>query len=163
SQNCTFALSTILPTYLGGPSILPIKDTKSISLSQGLLWRAATEEKLPPLDFPGWVHVGDVAKAHIVALEKEGEVSGKRWILSEKNASFEKIADIVRANFGGVLNPSKETQREETWTATSSEVLVELGLGSYIPLERTVIETVKQLLEVEAAAKAKARFVPAKL
>lgn len=86
----TYSLCTILPTYIGGPSVLPLKDgAKSVSFSQGLVWKTATEGTLPILDFPGWVHVSDVARAHIAALERE--VTG-RYIVSEGNHSYEKVS-----------------------------------------------------------------------
>ncbi|KAL8277539.1 hypothetical protein RQP46_010094 [Phenoliferia psychrophenolica] len=122
----TYSLCTILPTYIGGPSVLPLKDgAKSVSFSQALIWKTATESTLPTLDFPGWVHVSDVARAHIAALERG--VTG-RYIVSEGNHSYEKI---------------------KTWDTDSSAALKDLGLGSYIPLERTVVETVQQLLAAE--------------
>jgi hypothetical protein len=79
----SFSLTMVLPTYIGGPNILPLsKGVDSLSFSQGLLWKTATDSsKLPNMDFPGWVDVRDVAKAHVNALVTP-EAAGKRWIVS---------------------------------------------------------------------------------
>lgn len=77
-----FALSVILPTYIGGPNILPlVKGVDSFSYSQGVLWKTATDPKLIPVDWPGWVDVRDVAKAHVNILINP-EAAGKRWLVS---------------------------------------------------------------------------------
>jgi hypothetical protein len=122
-----FSLTVVLPTYIGGPNILPLlKGVDSLSFSQGLLWKTATDSsKLPDLDWPGWVDVRDVAKAHINALVTP-EAAGKRWIVSERLTTYSEvryshdilrltcsilfqIADIVRRNFPS-LTPSTEVQ-----------------------------------------------------
>jgi len=82
----------ILPTYIGGPNILPLsKGVDSLSFSQKLLWTTATDSsKLPALDFPGWVDVRDVAKAHINALVTP-EAAGKRWIVSATLVTYSDV------------------------------------------------------------------------
>jgi hypothetical protein len=49
-------LSLVCPTYIGGPSILPlVKSADSLSFSTGLIWKVATSkpnDKLPAVDFP---------------------------------------------------------------------------------------------------------------
>ena len=119
---------TILPTCTGGPNILPLtRGVDSLSLSQRLFWKAATDASLPKLDWPGRVDVRDVAKAHVNALVTP-EAAGKRWITSSAMASysdvsiihtvlpnlhannFSQIADIVRRHFPS-LTPSAEVQK----------------------------------------------------
>ncbi|KAI5475640.1 aldehyde reductase II [Pseudohyphozyma bogoriensis] len=140
----SFSLATILPTYIGGPVCLP---GAKLSWSQQLLINTAKDYTLPALDYPNWVDVRDVAKAHVNALDRGA--SG-RWIVSANKATFETIADVVRANFPQ-LSPSSEKQLPlDGYYNIDSKPALEasgLGLGEYISLEKTVVDTVKQALE----------------
>jgi nucleoside-diphosphate-sugar epimerase len=70
---------------------LPLaKGAQSLSLSNALLWRSATDKELPEFDFPSWVDVRDVAKAHLAALEKS-EAAGKRYILSAASTNYAEV------------------------------------------------------------------------
>lgn len=93
NYNPHFSISCVLPVYIGGPSILPLtKGAGSLSLSQGILWNVATDSsKLPVFDYPGWVDVRDVAKAHINALIRP-EAAGKRWIVASKLVSYSDVS-----------------------------------------------------------------------
>ncbi|KIM74395.1 hypothetical protein PILCRDRAFT_704037 [Piloderma croceum F 1598] len=141
-----FSLTMILPTYIGGPNILPLlKGVDSLSFSQKLLWKTATDSsKLPDMDWPGWVDVRDVAKAHINALVTP-EAAGKRWIVSAALTTYSEIADIVRRKFPS-LTPSTDVQTVDYYNLDASPALSVLGLGKYIELETTVVDTIQQVL-----------------
>ncbi|KAF7965729.1 hypothetical protein HWV62_42040 [Athelia sp. TMB] len=142
TQSPHFTLSTVLPTYIGGPNVLP---TKSESFSQALIRRTATDPTaLPALDWPGWVDVRDVAKAHVNALVTPA-AQGQRWIVSAGMASYEDIANIVRAHFPA-LTPSSETQKIDHYTIDATPALSALGIGQYISLETTVVDTLQGLV-----------------
>jgi NADPH-dependent methylglyoxal reductase len=85
----------ILPSYIGGPNILPlIKGVDSLSFSQALLWRTATDaSQLPKPDWPGWVDVRDVAKAHVNALVTP-EAAAKRWILCATLCMYSDVRSV---------------------------------------------------------------------
>jgi nucleoside-diphosphate-sugar epimerase len=143
-----FTLTTILPTYIGGPSILPLtKGVGSLSLSQDLLWKTATAtSKLPKPDYPVWVDVRDVAKAHVNSLVTP-EAAGKRWILASTTVTYSEIADIIRRTFPS-LSPSTEVQKLDYYTIDTSPALSVLGLGSYIDFETTIIDTIQQVMRM---------------
>ena len=90
-----FSLTTILPTCIGGPNVLPLtKGIDSLSLSQALLWKTATDaSELPKPDWPGWVDVRDVAKAHVNALVTP-QAAGKRWILCTTLVSYSDVRSL---------------------------------------------------------------------
>jgi hypothetical protein len=86
-----YSLTTILPTYIGGPNVLPLtKGINSFSVSQATLWKTATASQLPKPDFPGWIDVRDVAKAHVNALVTP-QAAGKRWILCTAQVSYSDV------------------------------------------------------------------------
>lgn len=74
-------LSFILPTYIAGPTVLPLKGPEELTYSNGIVWGVVSGKPLPTMDWPFWVDVRDVAKAHIEALQNP-EASGKRFILT---------------------------------------------------------------------------------
>lgn len=91
-----WSLATILPTYIGGPTILPLKKkavTPNLSFSAGFIWKTALGDgELPEDDFPFWVDVRDVAKAHINALT-EPKAYGARWILTAQSFTFKQVIE----------------------------------------------------------------------
>jgi nucleoside-diphosphate-sugar epimerase len=74
-------LSFILPTYIAGPTVLPIKGPENLTYSNGIVWGVVSGSPLPTMDWPFWVDVRDVAKAHIEALQTH-KAAGKRFILT---------------------------------------------------------------------------------
>lgn len=87
-------MSTILPTYIGGPTVLPLTEKHGslrLSFNAGLIWKAAIGDgELPKDDFPFWVDVRDVAKAHVNALI-EPKAFGSRWILTPHSFTFKQV------------------------------------------------------------------------
>ncbi|KAJ5330360.1 hypothetical protein N7476_000143 [Penicillium atrosanguineum] len=106
-----FDVSVVLPAYIGGPSVLPLqRGTQSGSLSVQVIWKAVTEQSLPPVDYPYWVDVRDVAKVHIQAL-LHPEADGKRFILATGGVTYSDIAEVARKHFPQ-LQPSMEQQSD---------------------------------------------------
>ena len=91
-----FDLAVINPGFVQGPAI-----TKSSGTSVGFV-KSVLTGKLPgtPDVSVGIVDVRDVARAHIVAMEKP-ESNGKRYLLvAESNISFQAVLQWMAAEFG---------------------------------------------------------------
>lgn len=87
--------------YIAGPSVLPLpKGAASLSFSNRRVWRSGTDKDLLPLDFPFWVDVRDVARAHIAALERR-EATGKRYLVSWGATSYAEVSRVFDAPFVG--------------------------------------------------------------
>jgi nucleoside-diphosphate-sugar epimerase len=90
----SWKLSTVLPTYIGGPTVLPLTEkhgSLGLSFSAGLLWKIAVGDgRLPNDNFPFWVDVRDVAKAHLNALI-EPSAFGSRWILAPSSFMYKQV------------------------------------------------------------------------
>jgi nucleoside-diphosphate-sugar epimerase len=74
-------LSFVLPTYITGPSVFPIKNLEDLTYTNQIMWGVLSGKPLPAMDWPFWVDVRDVAKAHIEALQSR-EAAGERFILT---------------------------------------------------------------------------------
>ncbi|KAF2169554.1 hypothetical protein M409DRAFT_19966 [Zasmidium cellare ATCC 36951] len=137
--------STILPTYIGGPCVLPLKGEVGLdgySFSQAKITDIAQRGTNKGLvdDFPFWVDVRDVAKAHAQALLRQ-EAHGKRWILACQKARMWQIAKSIQ-----VQSPWREVEvfeeNDRSFDIACDESLQGLGLGEWIGLDEMVRDTV---------------------
>ena len=94
-----YTLITLHPTLVLGHSI--IQETGDISGSNGMVWQSLFSEK--PVAPGGWVHVRDVADAHIKVLETDIE-SGTEFLLSgSKPASpWAEVVTFVNSKYPGL-------------------------------------------------------------
>ncbi|KAH8817292.1 ketoreductase [Xylogone sp. PMI_703] len=142
-----WALNVVLPTYIIGPYILPIHMPDDMSYSNQLVWSVASGENLPRLDYPHWVDVRDVAKAHIQVLQRL-DIRGQRYILAPRGLTYSEIADIIRKKFPS-LSPSQERQSVEYYDIDISNCK-NIGMDSWIPVEKSVEDLVSQILEAKS-------------
>ncbi|OAL74534.1 hypothetical protein A7D00_0126 [Trichophyton violaceum] len=142
----TWALSTLLPSFIGGPFVLPLtKGTDGLTFSTGLIRRTALGgEPLFRNGFPYWVDVRDVAKAHIQALITPA-AWGQRLMLGPWPLLFSDIARIVREHYPE-MNPSREKKQQvHHYSIDSGSSLSILGIDSWISPEQMSIDLIKQL------------------
>ena len=143
-------LSVVCPTYIGGPSVLPLaKGSGSLSFSNALIWKTATSregDSLATLDFPYWVDVRDVARAHVAALSMP-EAGGKRFILAPIKTRYAEMANVVRDELG--WETSREKQEEGIFDIRDDGCEKVLGMKEWIGLEKMVVDTVVQVREAE--------------
>jgi nucleoside-diphosphate-sugar epimerase len=143
-------LAVVAPTYIGGPSVLPLtKGADSLSFSNGLIWKVATStprDKLTEVDFPCWVDVRDVATAHIEALLRP-EAEGKRFILAPIKTTYAEMAGVLRRGLG--LQTSEEVQDVEIFDIDDEGCEKVLGMKKWIGLEEMVLDTVEQVQHAE--------------
>ncbi len=108
AQN-NWELIVINPSFVMGPSIADSSDSESITLVKDLI-KGKFKMGIPALYF-GFVDVRDVARAHVIALEKD-EVEG-RHILAERVMTFLDLAKIIHLKFGDQYKklPTKESPK----------------------------------------------------
>jgi nucleoside-diphosphate-sugar epimerase len=138
--------SVICPAYIGGPCALPLsKGVESLSFSNQLIWNTAASKPdgpLPQIDFPNWVDVRDVAKAHILALVTP-KASGERFILAPSKKSYSDMAAVARERCG--MTPSDEQQTLECFDIESENCSKILGITSWVSFDDMVAEVVEQV------------------
>ncbi|EXJ86847.1 hypothetical protein A1O3_03801 [Capronia epimyces CBS 606.96] len=139
-------LTVICPTYIGGPCVLPLpKGPQSLSFSNQLIWNTAVSkpaDSLPQIDFPYWVDVRDVAKAHIRALTTP-QADRERFILAPTKRTYSEIADVARKTCG--FTPSTEKQTLHCFDIVSDNCATILGLTEWVSFEDMVAQTVQQV------------------
>ncbi|KAK1758772.1 putative NADPH-dependent methylglyoxal reductase [Echria macrotheca] len=156
TQSPNFTLSVINNTYTFGPVQKSLAHPDQINTSNHRIrdlvlgmQRAAVASTLPPFTF---VDVRDVALAHVRAMMLP-EAGGERFYLVSGYYSNPRLAEIIRANFPELqkkLPPpgAEDDFPEGHWAFDTSKSRRVLGL-EYIGLEKSVVDTVKSILERE--------------
>ncbi|XP_074314855.1 phenylacetaldehyde reductase-like [Silene latifolia] len=132
---------TINPVVVIGPMLQPV-----INWSSDLLFNLVNGKNTYLNATFGWVHVKDVAEAHIRAFEIPS--ANGRYILSETVAHFSQIVDILQELYPTLKLPHKcmDDQPFQPTYQISKDKARSLGI-EYIPLRETLKEAVDFLIE----------------
>ncbi|KAF3776096.1 Cinnamoyl-CoA reductase 1 [Nymphaea thermarum] len=132
---------TINPAMVIGPLLQPTLNTSAAAILK-LIDGSPT---FPNTTF-GWVHVKDVAEAHILAFE-DASANG-RYCLVESVAHFSEIVKILQDLYPDYKLPTKcaDAQPLSPTYQVSKEKVEKLGIN-YIPLQVSLKETVESLKE----------------
>lgn len=148
-QKPSFTITTILPSLVFGPqayegSIFHL--TSSASVFESAIKSKTKEEMEAALAFPYVIDIRDVVKAHIFAAENE-QADGKRLSLSNGVVNADTILKILNDNF-----PEKTTLKANDPAKPAPINLfnsqrTQALLGPFISPEKTVIDTIEQLIK----------------
>ncbi|PPQ73615.1 hypothetical protein CVT26_010523 [Gymnopilus dilepis] len=111
-------LVTILPSHVVGPPLQVVKGPETLNISEWLFWDAIANPKSDE-ELKGtynYIHVQDIALAHIAALQKE-KAGGQRIIVSAGASTWQETRNLINRlkpelHSKGILprgNPSLET------------------------------------------------------
>ncbi|PSR90178.1 Cinnamoyl-CoA reductase [Actinidia chinensis var. chinensis] len=132
---------TINPAMVIGPLLQPTLNTSAA----GILNIINGSQTFPNASF-GWIHVKDVANAHIQAFEIPS--ANGRYCLVERVAHYSEIVKIVRELYPSFQLPEKCAD-DNPFVPTyqvSKERTKSLGI-EFIPLKESIKETVESLKE----------------
>ncbi|KAK9735964.1 hypothetical protein RND81_04G241700 [Saponaria officinalis] len=131
---------TINPAMVIGPLLQPTLNTSAAAVAK--LFGAET---YPNASF-GWVHVKDVAMAHILAFEVPS--ANGRYCLVESVAHFSDIVKMLKELYPNATLPDKPADDKPSVPAyqVSKDKISSLGID-YIPLKVCFKETVESLKE----------------
>lgn len=96
-------------------------------------------------DFPFWIDVRDVARAHVQALLRE-EAHGHRWILACQKARMWQIAKSISKPFPR-LEMKVVEEDDGCFDFGCDESLRGLGMEKWIGLDEMVRDTVEPAVE----------------
>ncbi|GKT57041.1 NAD dependent epimerase/dehydratase [Colletotrichum tofieldiae] len=154
NQAATFTLANVCPPWVFGP-YLGTPDLGRLSESMGLLWKLVDAKEVPPTDFGGYADVRDVARALIGAVETPA--AGSERFLVGGGFDWQTAADLIREEVPEAKSRVPEGRpgygkTEERYAVDGSKAERVLGLR-YTPLNVTLRDSIKQLLDVEKASK----------
>lgn len=133
-----YNLTTFHPTFVLGDSLIQ-ESAESIDGINGLFWKSLFLEK-PLIPAGAWVHVRDIADAHVKALEVSTE-SGKEFVLSGPNFSWENAIKYIKDHYPG-LDYKLEPPFEGGWVVdtTAADQILKLGWRSQETVIKNVID-----------------------
>lgn len=150
-----FSVATIHPTYVFGPQAYEVKDKSQLNFSSeeiNKILKLKPDDKLPAGANP-FTDVRDVTKAHLLAFQHPEKFNNKRVLLKTGFWTNELIAYVINEHFSQLSVPkgNKEKSDEQLKNApplddTKSREL--LGF-EYIPLEKSIIDSVQQIVEAK--------------
>lgn len=138
-----FVVNTLHATFVLGDSLVQTS-AENIDFINGLFWQSlfSTEPLIPA----AWVHVRDVADAHVSAARAE-TTSGQEFLLSQQTLSWDGAVDLIREKYPG-LGCTLQPPFEGKWTTdvTTAESVLKLKFRS---LETIVTDVVNQQLRLK--------------
>ncbi|KAI1163076.1 NAD dependent epimerase/dehydratase [Nemania serpens] len=156
-----FDVATVNPPFVFGPVVPHLRSLADINTSNGnlvALIAGRWKEQIPPTGVHLFVDVRDVAKAHVEAMERP-EAGGSRFFVTTGLFSNKEIAAIVAKNFPQLADklPADGTPGgdypggsiDNAYGYDNSKATKVLGID-WIPLEKSVTDTIKSLLAVLA-------------
>jgi nucleoside-diphosphate-sugar epimerase len=151
-----FDIATINPPLVFGPVVHYLNSLEAINTSNQRmrnLIRGDMKEKLAPSGTFLWVDVRDVALAHVRAIEVP-EAGGERFFVTAGFFTNKDIADVIRESHPELESklPPKDSPSDlpkDIYGYDNSKSQNVLGI-KYVPLKKTVVDTVDSLLAVGA-------------
>ena len=151
SNKPNFALSAVLPSYVFGPQAHDAEAKGQMNLTAEVfasVYRLSKNDEVPEVAGP-FVDVRDVAKAHIVAFEKD-EAKGQRIITSSARFNAQLILNIIRDKFPDLreklpvgVPANGDVSEFVRWDDQKSKNL--LGF-EFSDLEKVVVDTIEQVI-----------------
>jgi len=143
----TFDIITTLPGFVTGTNLLQTS-VKETAGTNGILWKILTTGLPFPLPY-GKVHVEDVARAHVLALDHGKVPGGGRYLLVASNEPWSFALEYVKGKW-----PERKWTENETATIPTkwdaSKAVKELGLGGFLSFNRQIDDVVEQLIALGA-------------
>ncbi|KAF2091590.1 putative cinnamoyl-CoA reductase [Saccharata proteae CBS 121410] len=153
-----FTISTICPPMIYGPNAQYVDDLSKLNTSSAEIYGFinGSKKEVGDAGFPAFADVRDVAEAHLKAYEFDG-AAGQRYFITSGVYSNQQVCDIIRKNFPQLAERVPEgtpgAPLADFWRTDTGKAERELGI-EFTPLEKTIVDTVNNLLELEGQLKA---------
>ncbi|CCH59844.1 hypothetical protein TBLA_0C00270 [Henningerozyma blattae CBS 6284] len=155
ANKINFKLTTVNPVYVFGPQMFKSNVKETLNTSCEIInkvLKSNPREQLS-LEIPGeFIDVRDIAKAHLAAFQKK-ETIGKRLLMSNGAFSEQTICNLINEEFPqlqGKIAPWAKDIKLDTGDVpfsidnTMTRKLLE---WDFIPIEKSVTDTVSQIIE----------------
>lgn len=152
-----FVLSTVNPVYVFGPQPTDDFNTAKLNTSSeiinAILKTSGPEGDVHPVNASA-VDVRDVAKAHLVAFEKD-EAKNERLFLTTGSFTQQTIIDVLHAEFPEqtknvpIGNPGSDKEGVKKRASPKNDKTRKILGFELIPLHQSIADSARQILQVE--------------
>lgn len=147
-----FTFNTVNPLYVFGPQAFDEDARGQLNFSAGIIEQVLRLKKDDPIPTAagGAVDVRDVVAVHIAAFENPA-TAGKRLVALEGFYTSQLLLDLIRKNFPELRDglpvgePGSHVERAKTTISIDNSSTTKLLGIKWIPLEKAVVDLVKQL------------------
>ncbi|KAH6620178.1 ketoreductase [Boeremia exigua] len=151
-----FDITCLCPSLVLGPHVERIDRLSEVRSTLRFLWMSLIgSDRIPSLDYGGFTDVRDLASMMVVALEAPA-VSGKRFLVA-RHFDWQTAADILRAHFPALRDRIPEGMPGTGVESAGSSIysvdgqrIVEVTQISYRPMSETLVDSTRQLLDIES-------------
>ncbi|CDK24051.1 unnamed protein product [Kuraishia capsulata CBS 1993] len=147
----SFALTTVCPPYIFGPQLFDSLLGKTLNFSNEIFYTSATSEHTPEfLNQPAEmsVDVRDVALFHKFAIEQEA-TKGQRLFIAKEFFTYVSLLKLMNKHFPDIgLPKTGDAGKSPAFSFDVSNVVELVGGHDFIPLEKSVVDTVAQYVKV---------------
>ena len=151
-----FNVTTVNPTFVFGPQAYEVKHKEKLNESAEIINKVlnlSPDDAIPRLTGL-YIDVRDVAKAHVAAVNHPNQFNGQRLLLIDSAWTNELLAVIINKHFpnadipkGSIEKSDEELKKANLkWDNAKTKKLLGFEL---IPLEKSVVDAVKQLLDAK--------------
>ncbi|QIW95729.1 hypothetical protein AMS68_001247 [Peltaster fructicola] len=152
------SLATMCPPLVLGPIVHYLNNLDSLNTSNQRtrdIMQGKAKKEIAPTGTFLWVDVRDLAKAHVLGMEK-AEAANKRFFVTAGYFSNKEIAQVIQKNFPEYKDelptadtPGGDYPSDGVYKYNNKQASELLG-GKFIPLEKSIVDTVKSLQAVGA-------------
>lgn len=151
-----FTIATILPSFVFGTILPPPKTQQAVeaaSTPKFLINYYLGVSRDPTYSYgsSAYVNVVDVARAHVLAIEKTSKADGERYITSAGAFTYQEVVDILRRLYPerqDIIAVGKPGEyKSPATTVDGGKITRELGL-TYVSLEETIVQTIDSVKQV---------------
>lgn len=146
-------LTTVNPAYVFGPQAFENEVGSTLNVTNEMINELLDkpEDTTFENEAGGFINVGDIAKAHLAAFEQENTV-GKRLYVANGLFSVQTMLDVINERFDLKVpkgNPGLGPEDILKLAKTSNETTRKILGFEFVPLEKTVVDVVNQILKVQ--------------
>ncbi|KZP01478.1 NAD-P-binding protein [Calocera viscosa TUFC12733] len=152
-----FSITTLCPPIMYGPPIQPEVTTSNLNTSMSIIWSVLSgqSKEYPTTGLPVFVDVRDLAWLQVTALKNE-KAANQRYLTISDHWYFEELAQIVKEEFpeqASRLPPVVRTEGPVHFGFDVSKTVDDFDI-QWIPLRKSIVDTMKALYEMEKEEKA---------
>jgi nucleoside-diphosphate-sugar epimerase len=146
-ESPNFKVTTLTPPLIFGAVLGDVKSADALNESSAIVHKVLSG-KIPQGYVAEYVDAGDLAKAHVLAIEKP-QLAGKRLLVTPGSFTAKQIVEAAQ-QFGFAVQPNAEVDTQkilaQRFTVDNSETRKHLGF-EYVSLKQTTADVAKSFIE----------------